>query len=123
VSERQAIRIAGNGTGFTARERRDSAQVACPKSLPGRAVVGKKDVAGNLQDDETEGEDVGRLVKLSAENLGSDILAIAFTFNALGGRPARCEAEIADLEVTIESDKDVGGLDIKVDKACLVNGR
>jgi hypothetical protein len=123
VRNRQAIGIAGNGASFAACKRRDRGQVASPESLPGGAVVGKKHIAGNLEDDEAEGEDVGRLVVLSAQNLGGDILAVAFALDALGGWPGSRQAEVADLEITIKGDENVGGLDIKVDEASLVNRR
>lgn len=119
----QAVGIASNRTRFAACERRDRSQVARSESLPSRAVVGKEHVAGNLEDNEAEGENVGRLVVLSAQNLGGNVLAVTFALNALGSWPRSRQAEVADLEVTIERDEDVGRLDIKMDETSLVNSR
>jgi hypothetical protein len=123
VFNRQAVGITGDGTRFATCERRDRGQVACSESLPSRAVVGKEHVAGDLEDDETEGENVGRLVVLSAQNLGGNVLAVTFALNTLGSWPRSCQTEVANLEVTIERDEDVGRLDIKMDEASLVDSR
>ncbi len=123
VRNRQAIGITGNGARFAARERRNGAQVASAECLPSRAVVGKEDVAGNLEDDEAEGEDVGRLVVLSAEDFPGDILAVTLALDALGSWPGGCQAKVANLEITIKSDENVGRFNIQVDKTSLVNRR
>ena len=123
VRNRQAIGITGNGARFAAGERRNGAQVARAECLPSRAVVGKEDVAGNLEDDEAEGEDVGRLVVLSAKDFAGDILAVALALDALGSWPGGCQAKVANLEITIKSDENVGRLNIQVDKTSLVNRR
>jgi hypothetical protein len=121
VLNRQTVGITRNGTCFAACERRDRAEVAGPESLPGGTVVGKENVAGNLQDDEAKGKDVGGLVVLAAENLGGDVFAVSLAVDALGSRPSCCQAEVTNLEVTIKSDEDIGRLDIKMDKSSLVN--
>jgi hypothetical protein len=123
VFDGQAVGITGDGTRFATCERRDRSQVACSESLPSRAVVGKEHIAGDLEDDETEGENIGRLVVLSAQNLGGDVLAVTFALDALGGWPRSCQTEVANLEVTIKRDEDVGRLNIKMDETSLVDSR
>jgi hypothetical protein len=123
VFDGQTVGITGDGARFATCERRDRSQVACSESLPSRAVVGKEHVAGDLEDDETEGENIGRLVVLSAQNLGGDVLAVTFALDALGGWPRSCQTEVANLEVTIKRDEDVGRLNIKMDETSLVDSR
>lgn len=54
-----------NAAGITRRKTRHNCQIAISKGLPGGAIVGKIDIASNLQDDESESKDVGWLVVLS----------------------------------------------------------
>jgi hypothetical protein len=123
VLNRQTVGITGNGTCFAACERRDCAEVAGSECLPCGTVVGKENVAGDFEDDEPEGKDVGRLVILAAQNLRGDVLAVSLAVDPLGSRPSCCQAEVTNLEITIKSDEDVGRLDIEMDKTSLVNRR
>ena len=123
VRNRQTVRIASNGASLATCKRRNRAQVAGAECLPSRPIVGKEHVACDLEDDEPKSKNVGRLVVVSAQNLPGNVLAITFTLDALGSRPGSRQAKVAELEITIECDENVGGLNIKVNEASLVNRR
>jgi len=122
VGNRQAVGVPGNGARFAARQRRDRAQVASAEGLPGRAIVGQEHVAGDLEDDEAEGEDVGGLVILAAQDLAGNVFAVALALNALRSRPGSRQAKVAKLKIAVKGNEDVGGLDIEVNEPSLVNG-
>lgn len=48
-------------------------------------------------------------------------MTIAFTVDALRGRPLACKTEIGDLEATLEVDEDVSRLQVEMDVARLVD--
>lgn len=123
VRDRKTVRITSNGAGLATGQGGNCAQVSGAECLPSRPVVGKEDVACDLEDYEPEGKNVGRLVVLSAQNLPSDVLAVTFPLNALGSWPRSRKAKVAELEITIECDENVRGLDIKVNEASRVNRR
>ena len=104
------------------RQTRHITKIARAQALPLLAVVREEEVSGNLKGDEADGKDVGGLVELPRENLGTDIFPIAFAVDILWCGPGGGKTEVADLEHAFEGDEDVGGLQVQVDEIGFVYG-
>ena len=109
--------------GITRRKTGYNRQIAVSKGLPGGAVVGKIDIASNLQNDESESKDIGWLVVLSQQDLRPNVLSVTFALDALGSWPWDCEPKVANLEIAVEPNKNVGRFQIQVNEASAVNSR
>lgn len=107
--------------GITRRKTGHNRQIAISKGLPGGAIVGKIDIASNLQDDESESKDIGWLVVLAQKNLRPDVLSVTFALDPFGSRPRDSESKVANLEIAVEPNQDVGRLQIQMDEASAVN--
>lgn len=121
VLDREAVGIAGNVAGLTGCQIRNPVEVGLTESLPERPVLRKEDVAGHLEDHETHREDIGRLVDLAGEDLRGKVRAIPFSIDAFGRRPRGGKSEVADLEVAVKGDEDIGRLDVEMDEIGLVD--
>ena len=117
VAARVPPRVAGGAPGQAGHV----AHVSGPQLLPRRPVLGKLDVAGDLEHDEAQGEDIGRLVVLSHEDLRSDVFAVPFALDAGLGRPLGGHAEIGNLEDALERDQNVGWLQVEMDEPAVVH--
>ena len=109
------------GAGIARRKTRHNCQIAISKGLPGGAVVGKIDVASNLQDDKSESKDIGGLVVPSQQNLGANVLSVTFGLDPSGSRPWDCKSKVADLEIAVEADEDVCRFQVQVNEASAMN--
>lgn len=119
----ERLRLPNNAAGITRRKTRHDGQIAIPKGLPDGAVVGKEDIASNLQDDQSEGKDVGWLVELPQQNLRPYVLSVTFALDPFRSRPWDCESKVANLEIAVQSDQDVGRLQVQVNEASAVDSR
>jgi len=121
VLDRDSVRVPDHRTRFPAGDRADIGQVSVTQGLPGRAIVGEEDVAGGFENDQTQGKDVRRLVDLAIQDFWGDILAISFAFNTFSGWPLYGHTEVANFQIAVKGDEDVGRLQIKMNEACVVN--
>lgn len=121
VLDRASRSIPYNRTSSAPSKARNDIHATLSECNPCRAIFGEEDVTGNLEDDEAQGVHVGGFIELAEENLGTNVLAIALALDPLLGGPLCCHAKVANLEVSFIRDEDVGGFQIKVDEAVIVN--
>jgi hypothetical protein len=107
--------------GGTCRETRDIPEVAMSQCLPSRSILGKLDIGGDFQGDESQREDVGWLVDLSVEDFWANVKPITFGINAGCYGPLSGETKVANLEYPLKSDEDVGRLQVEVDETGVMN--
>jgi len=122
LGQRHSARVTLDVLGFGRCEGFNKREVTLPQRNPSRAIVGKERVGGDFEDDETEGEDIGRLVDLSLKDFGAEVLAISLCLDVPCSRPGGGHSKVADLECAIESNQDVGRLKIEMDKPGIVDG-
>jgi hypothetical protein len=119
--DRHPILIPRTRAPRTPRQAWHITHVAGSQPLPRRAIIRQLDIPRNLQHDQTQGKDIGRLVILAKQDLGTDIFAIAFALDArLGGEGSR-HAKVADFENAFKRDEDIGRLKVEVNEAGVVD--
>lgn len=89
--------------------------------MPSFAVARQVHIRRDLKDHDTECVDIRWLVEAAIENLRSHVLAIAFAIDVRRSRPRASKTEIANLKNALEINEDVGGLEIQVNEASVVN--
>ena len=96
------------------------AHVAGAQALPADAVVRQHDVAGDLEENQAEGENIGRLVEATEEDLRPNVLAVALTLDTRGRGPGTCEAKVGDFKSTLKGDEYVGWLQVEMNETRVV---
>jgi hypothetical protein len=120
-----AIRVAAEGAALRTpgQAGENAIHLARPQLLPVDAILRNDTVAGNLCKHHAECEHIGWLVEATRESLGCEVVAVALTIDVLGRGPRAGEAEVGDLEATLEVDEDVGWLEVEMDVARVVDKR
>lgn len=99
----------------------DGGEVSLTQCKPVWSIVRQPDVARDLEHDQSEREDVRRLIILAVQDLWSDVSAIALAFDTSCSRPLRCQSKIPNFQLALIIDKDIGRLEVQMDDPSFMN--
>lgn len=97
-------------------------ELARTKLLPVVAIFGDNTVTSDFGEHHAQGKDVGRLVESTRELLRSKVVTVTFAINTSRSWPLACQAKVGNLQPTLKVNENIGGLEIKVNVSCFVNG-
>src|SRR5947207_645681 len=92
------------------------AHVAISKFLPRQTVVGKLNIAGSLEHDQSQGKNVCRFVIVAHEDLGANVFSIAFSIDSRSCRPTSRHPKIRNLKNAFERDQNVGRFQVQMNE-------
>ena len=87
-------------------------ELAGSQLLPVETVFGDDAIASDLCEHHAQREHVSGLVKSSCQGFRCEIMAVALAVDMLGRRPRASQAEVGNLESTLEVDEDVCWLQV-----------